>query len=52
MVKTRHSCYRLVILDAAQRLILVDGGVFPEATVDLLPMDRRSSLENRRTALR
>lgn len=33
MVKTRHSSYRLVILDGAQRLVAVDGGVFPEATV-------------------
>ena len=33
IVKTRYSSYRLVILDAAQRLVMVDGGVFPEATV-------------------
>ena len=33
MVKTRHSSYRLVILDGAQRLVAVDGGVFPEETV-------------------
>ena len=33
IVKTRYSSYRLVILDAARRLVMVDGGVFPEATV-------------------
>ena len=33
MVKTRHSSYRLVIIDGAKHLVAVDGGVFPEATV-------------------
>ena len=33
VVKTRHSSYRLVILDGARRLVAVDGGIFPETTV-------------------
>lgn len=33
LVKTRHSSYRVTILDSARRLVAVDGGVFPEETV-------------------
>lgn len=33
LVKTRHSSYRVTILDSAQRVVAVDGGVFPEGTV-------------------
>ena len=33
MVKSRHSSYRVTILDGAQRLVAVGGGVFPETTV-------------------
>jgi hypothetical protein len=33
VVKTRHSSYHIAILDGAQRLVAVDGGVFPETTV-------------------
>jgi hypothetical protein len=33
LVKTRHSSYRVVILDGRQRLVVVEGGVFPEPTV-------------------
>jgi hypothetical protein len=33
VVKTRHSSYRIAILDGAQRLVAVDGGIFPETTV-------------------
>src|SRR4029434_5274541 len=32
-VKTRRSCYRITILDGAQRVVAVDGGIFPETTV-------------------
>jgi hypothetical protein len=33
MVKTRHSSYRIVILDGSRHLVLVEGGIFPDATV-------------------
>ena len=33
IVKTRRSSYRLVILDGRKQLVLIEGGVFPEATV-------------------
>jgi hypothetical protein len=33
VVKTRYSSYRIVILDGAQRVVAVDGGIFPETTV-------------------
>jgi len=32
-VKTRHSSYRLVVLDRRQHLVCAEGGVFPEPTV-------------------
>jgi hypothetical protein len=32
-VKTRHSSYRLVVLDRRQDLVCAEGGVFPEPTV-------------------
>jgi hypothetical protein len=33
VVKTRHSSYRLVVLDADRHLVLAEGGIFPEPTV-------------------
>ena len=33
LVKTRHSSYRVTILDGVRGLVAVDGGVFPEETV-------------------
>ena len=33
VVRTRHSSYRLVVLEAARRLVLAQGGVFNEPTV-------------------
>jgi len=33
LVKTRHSSYRVVILDGPQCLVVVEGGVFPEPTI-------------------
>jgi hypothetical protein len=33
VVKTRHSSYRIVILDGARRVVAVDGGIFPKTTV-------------------
>jgi hypothetical protein len=33
VVKTRHSSYRLVVLDGARNLVLAQGGIFPEPTV-------------------
>ncbi len=32
-VKTRHSCYRLVVLDRRQHLVCAEGGIFTEPTV-------------------
>jgi hypothetical protein len=32
-VKTRHSRYRLVVLDSRQQLVCAEGGIFPEPTV-------------------
>lgn len=32
VVKTRHSSYRVVVVDGSQRLVRVQGGVFPEPT--------------------
>jgi hypothetical protein len=32
-VKTRHSSYRLVVLDADRHLLLAEGGIFPAPTV-------------------
>jgi hypothetical protein len=31
-VKTRHSCYRFVVLNAPERRAMVVGGVFPQTT--------------------
>ena len=33
LVKTRHSSYRVVILDGPRHLVVVEGGVFPEPTI-------------------
>jgi hypothetical protein len=33
VVKTRHSSYRLVVLDGARHLVLAEGGIFREPTV-------------------
>jgi hypothetical protein len=33
VVRTRHSSYRLGVLDGARRLVLAEGGVFHEPTV-------------------
>jgi hypothetical protein len=33
VVRTRHSSYRLVVLDGARHLVLAEGGVFHEPTV-------------------
>jgi hypothetical protein len=32
-VKTRHSRYRLVVLDGRQHLVCAEGGIFPEPTI-------------------
>jgi hypothetical protein len=32
VVKTRHSYYRLVVVDGSQQLVNIQGGVFPEPT--------------------
>ena len=33
LVRTRHSSYRLRVLDGARRLVLAEGGIFLEPTV-------------------
>lgn len=33
VVKTRHSSYRLVVLDGARQLVRAEGGIFREPTV-------------------
>jgi hypothetical protein len=33
LVKTRRSSYKVVVLDGRRHLVLIEGGVFPEATV-------------------
>jgi hypothetical protein len=33
VVRTRHSSYRLEVLDGARRLVLAEGGIFREPTV-------------------
>jgi hypothetical protein len=33
LVRTRHSTYRIVVLDGSHHLVRVEGGVFPEPTV-------------------
>jgi hypothetical protein len=33
IVKTRHSRYRLTVLDGSRQLVLAAGGIFPEPTV-------------------
>ena len=32
VVRTKRSTYRIVVVDGAQRLVMVRGGVFPEPT--------------------
>ena len=33
IVKTRHSCYRLTVVDGSRQLVLAAGGIFPEPTI-------------------
>ena len=33
IVKTRHSCYRLTVVDSSRQLVLAAGGIFPEPTI-------------------
>ena len=33
VVKTRHSYYRMLVVDGSQQLVQIQGGVFPEPTV-------------------
>jgi hypothetical protein len=33
VVRTRHSRYKISVLDGPRHLVLVEGGVFPEPTV-------------------
>jgi hypothetical protein len=33
IVKTRHSYYRMVVVDGSQQLVQIQGGVFPEPTM-------------------
>jgi hypothetical protein len=33
IVNTRHSCYRLTVVDGSRQLVLAAGGIFPEPTI-------------------
>ena len=33
IVKTRHSDYRLTVVDGSRQLVLASGGIFPEPTI-------------------
>ena len=41
VVTTRRSSYRIVVLDGARQVVLIEGGVFPEATAVQGPRVRR-----------